>query len=544
MNAKLQLIWLLVIAALVPGRMDAAEVPRAIDFPLLSQVRTLDLIDGRLGFPEVLEKLDGRRVSLVGFMAPLDSLESMERCMIVPSYVGCRFCNPPDLNQVVYVTQGSDDDSRRSYRFIEEPSHVSGILRLSLPENNHDGKRKGFVYSLENAVVTVYPGEVPKRMPSHRTSPHQPIIEPLAPVSKADLVQEVVDLLGSEPTRRIKVKRVSAKTFGKFVRKGLEEAFPKSTRGARTHAFSLLGMIPEGADWIDTLAGFQFARRVAATDGTGERVHLLDSVEEDHPYVRLCLVGEIADALTRQHLHRASSGTGGDGEDDTRRAWKALRQGIRNVTIRRYASSRGISLSARPPANFVPQEKRNLQAYSMDRWQSLPNDVGPFLIDFLVGPTGPLSGLEAVLARPPSTTMEFFRPLWYQDSSRWRRDPVPSDFADKVAETPPVLTDVLGVGGLIPWLGRGNTGYAAMSLSGQWAGDRWAVWQFPDGTTALLLETRWQDEESALKFRDAIPSHPFQRMSARHKGSSIVRLFRASSAAALMRIAPTNSTVP
>ena len=84
----------------------ASDSIHVIDFPLLAKARPKDLIDMSLSFPEDLQKLDGQKVSLIGFMAPFDSLEDMSRCMIVPSYVGCTFCTPPNLRQVVFVTQG------------------------------------------------------------------------------------------------------------------------------------------------------------------------------------------------------------------------------------------------------------------------------------------------------------------------------------------------------------------------------------------------------------------------------------------------------
>ena len=96
----------------VPENIDSTgelleSIPR-INFPLLGEARPTDLIDMALSFPESLMKLDGRKVSLVGFMAPFDSLDDMSRCMIVPSYVGCTFCNPPNKRQVVFITQGKD----------------------------------------------------------------------------------------------------------------------------------------------------------------------------------------------------------------------------------------------------------------------------------------------------------------------------------------------------------------------------------------------------------------------------------------------------
>ncbi|MEM6675879.1 MAG: DUF3299 domain-containing protein, partial [Planctomycetota bacterium] len=93
-------------AADEPEAEPEPELDPVLDFPLLDAVRWLDLVDRSVRFPESLKALDGRQVSLVGFMAPFDSLQDMRRCMIVPAYVGCQFCSPPTMTQVVYVTQG------------------------------------------------------------------------------------------------------------------------------------------------------------------------------------------------------------------------------------------------------------------------------------------------------------------------------------------------------------------------------------------------------------------------------------------------------
>ena len=37
-------------------------------------------------------------------------------------------------------------------------------------------------------------------------------------------------------------------------------------------------------------------------------------------------------------------------------------------------------------------------------------------------------------------------------------------------QSPPALTDVLGVGGLIPWLAQPNSSYVARTIAGKWAG--------------------------------------------------------------------------
>ena len=65
-------------------------------------------------------------------------------------------------------------------------------------------------------------------------------------------------------------------------------------------AFSLLGMLPHNFDLIEVLTGFELAQRVAVFDPFKGQVLVLDSVPLDHPFVRLELVGAIADALVRK----------------------------------------------------------------------------------------------------------------------------------------------------------------------------------------------------------------------------------------------------
>ena len=514
-----------------------------VSFAMLDGARPIDLIQMDLAFPDTLKELDGRPVSLTGFMAPFDDLKDMRRCMIVPSYVGCTFCTPPTLTQVVFVTQGGDE-SKSKYPFIEEASRVSGIFRISHPESDHPGQQAGFLYSIENAVVAPHVGEAPQRAPGHATpNDHNKGEEaaPLPPVAPADLVEDVSGLLGMEALHSIAIEPVTSETFTEIIRADLESTYPEADRSGQAKAFSLLGLLPTDADWIETVMNIELTRRVAITNATGKEIYLLDSVPENHPYVRLLLVGEIAEALTNQHfpvqnrplvIEGAPSMNG-----DSRRAAMALRQGLNEIAIFRYARSRGISTSSRPPSELGAESPKSINApRELYQWLALPREVGPFFVDSLLDSEEPRFGFEAALGKPPATTMELFRPLFYQDASRWRPDPVREDFADELLETPPSFSDVLGIGGLLPWLSQWYNVPEAKSLTGNWTGDRWAIWQLPEGEWMLLLETRWDDEDSARNFRESIPYHPYQRVLSDKEGSKRVRFLRGGSESAFQHL--------
>ena len=128
-----------------------------LDFPALKQ-SNYDPETGALSFPEPLDSLDGEQIAIAGFMAPYDFLDDMSTFMLMPSYVGCHFCKPPALNQVLYVEQKKADPDDKP-QFIEEPIKITGTLRLARADSNHPGHLAEFVYALDDTEIEVLRGE-------------------------------------------------------------------------------------------------------------------------------------------------------------------------------------------------------------------------------------------------------------------------------------------------------------------------------------------------------------------------------------------------
>ena len=232
-------------------------------------------------------------------MAPFDSLEDMSKCMMVPSYVGCTFCTPPNLRQVVFITQG-EDSSDTVYPFIEEPSFVTGTFKISLPGTTHEGKKQGFVYSIQNAQVSAYTGDAPERATGHgNAGDHNKGQNAtiLSPEPDEVLISTVADMLGLSPISPIDLLRVSESILAEKINRELELEYPKSIQPLQAQAFSLLGLIPEKIDWLDILASFELGQHVAQVDSNGKQVFVLDSVPFDHPFVRLDVIGALTEAI-------------------------------------------------------------------------------------------------------------------------------------------------------------------------------------------------------------------------------------------------------
>jgi hypothetical protein len=97
-------------------------------------------------FPERIAALDGRRVRMVGFMAPFDSLTDMRNFMLLPTLVGCYFCVPPSALEVVLVRVKADGP----VPFSEPAIEVTGTLKLWKAESG-DAGHQYFLFIMDDA---------------------------------------------------------------------------------------------------------------------------------------------------------------------------------------------------------------------------------------------------------------------------------------------------------------------------------------------------------------------------------------------------------
>ena len=94
--------------------------------------------------------------------------------------------------------------------------------------------------------------------------------------------------------------------------------------------------------------------------------------------------------------------------------------------------------------NLCQRENGWMVPLSFHRWYTLPNFVGPFFMDIVIGPTGSMEGLDSIIERPPSTMIEFTALVGTEIPKLWKHRLVPQNFADGFMNIDPVLTDVLG----------------------------------------------------------------------------------------------------
>ena len=122
--------------------------------------------DATIQYPAEIQALDGKRVALIGFMAPYEKLDDMSTCMILPASVGCYFCSPPAVTQVALIQQKGGTKDKRP--FINEALIVTGTLRLFTFASQHSAHQADFMYALDDATVEVITGQnKPRRAPAH-----------------------------------------------------------------------------------------------------------------------------------------------------------------------------------------------------------------------------------------------------------------------------------------------------------------------------------------------------------------------------------------
>src|SRR5437588_464236 len=85
------------------------------------------------GLPDDVRRLDGATVRLKGYMIPTNQAEDIRQFAMTPSLVVCRFCQPPQIHQMVVV----NCPPGKAVSYFGEPISVEGKLKVK--ERREDG---------------------------------------------------------------------------------------------------------------------------------------------------------------------------------------------------------------------------------------------------------------------------------------------------------------------------------------------------------------------------------------------------------------------
>ncbi len=158
----------ILIASGLSAKGETPEPPQALTFELLAKTtvkeppsttihKTIESISGPAPdatplpvFPGELRKLDGKRVSISGFVTPYADPDKMSKMLLTKAPVGCFFCNPPQENGVVFIRLSAKE---KPVNMDVDTITVEGTLHLVQPDSK-DEETQQFFFTIDDAKVT------------------------------------------------------------------------------------------------------------------------------------------------------------------------------------------------------------------------------------------------------------------------------------------------------------------------------------------------------------------------------------------------------
>ncbi len=101
--------------------------------------------------PTNLQALNGKQVSIIGYMIPFDSIEKINRFILLQAqFMGCFHVPPPQPNEVVMVDMGD-----KTVDYSEAPLNVTGDFEI---KKTYEEDFLISVFTIKNAQVRAAKG--------------------------------------------------------------------------------------------------------------------------------------------------------------------------------------------------------------------------------------------------------------------------------------------------------------------------------------------------------------------------------------------------
>jgi hypothetical protein len=157
MNFTLILVTLLSFATLIGGPKPQPEQPESTTVPTFvmstsgDQLYFKDLRKYRMGAkqaPADIKKFDGKTVTIVGFMVPFDSIEKLDKFILLQApFMGCFHIPPPQPNESVLI-----NTTKAPSDYTYEPIKITGRLKI---EETYIENYLVSMYTIEASTIDV-----------------------------------------------------------------------------------------------------------------------------------------------------------------------------------------------------------------------------------------------------------------------------------------------------------------------------------------------------------------------------------------------------
>jgi hypothetical protein len=125
---------------------SSGEKVQELSFDLLKQ--THENAKPPPTFPNQLRDLEGKRVRITGFITPYDDPQTMTKLIVLKTPGGCFFCNPPNINSVVFVRRRPKDPP---IDMDADRMTFEGTLHLWRSDLKQDDDASQFLFTVDDA---------------------------------------------------------------------------------------------------------------------------------------------------------------------------------------------------------------------------------------------------------------------------------------------------------------------------------------------------------------------------------------------------------
>ncbi|MBY0528289.1 MAG: DUF3299 domain-containing protein [Gemmataceae bacterium] len=130
------------------NRLNLADLPPISDtgvnaLPWVVLAETQVARDFKPTFPKYLKELDGKQISLSGFMQPLGEDAELSSFMLIEYPVGCWFCEIPEMTALVFVEMPRGKTAALTRGLVK----ITGTLQLNATDP------EGFLYTISKAKI-------------------------------------------------------------------------------------------------------------------------------------------------------------------------------------------------------------------------------------------------------------------------------------------------------------------------------------------------------------------------------------------------------
>ncbi len=321
----------------------------------------------------------------------------------------------------------------------------------------------------------------------------------------AKIETQVQALRQLKATRTVTPVLLDSAGVASYITKLNETGTNHAAMANQSRLFIDMGMLPPGSDLEQMELALQAGQVVGFYDTKSKGLYVLSQSGGVGASQKVTFAHEYTHALQDQNFNIDKVGTDAPDQGDRDLGRLSLLEGDATLSMTQWATrnmtpAELLSMLNEPGAAQQLQQLNSAPAI-LRQDLSFPYEQGLAFVQRIYK-SGGWSAVDKVYANPPASTSQILHPDLYTQGVM----PVDLKVPDKAPLPDWKLTmqDTLGEWQLGIWLG-GSSGSNATSSAAvnQWAGDRVALYEGPNGAWVVVLRTAWRTTDGGQAFDTA-----------------------------------------